>query len=51
MKADRIIVMDKGRICQQGTHAELLRAGGQYARLMQQQLSQFQQLHESTATL
>ncbi|WP_402718296.1 ABC transporter ATP-binding protein [Janthinobacterium rivuli] len=51
VKADRIIVMDKGRICQQGTHAELLRAGGQYARLMQQQLSQFQQLHESTATL
>ncbi|MNQ37021.1 Multidrug resistance ABC transporter ATP-binding/permease protein BmrA [compost metagenome] len=51
VKADRIIVMDKGRICQQGTHAELLRAGGQYARLMQQQLSQFQQLHDSTATL
>jgi ATP-binding cassette subfamily B protein len=51
VKADRIIVMDKGRICQQGTHAELLRAGGQYARLMQQQLSQFQQLHASAATL
>ncbi|UQV43918.1 ATP-binding cassette domain-containing protein [Janthinobacterium lividum] len=51
VKADRIIVMDQGRICQQGTHAELLRAGGQYARLMQQQLSQFQQLHDSTATL
>ncbi|QKY09209.1 ABC transporter ATP-binding protein [Janthinobacterium lividum] len=51
IKADRIIVMDKGRICQQGTHAELLRAGGQYARLMQQQLSQFQQLHASAATL
>jgi ATP-binding cassette subfamily B protein len=51
VKADRIIVMQDGRICQQGTHAELLRAGGQYARLMQQQLSQFQQLHDSTATL
>jgi ATP-binding cassette subfamily B protein len=51
VKADRIIVMEDGRICQQGTHAELLRAGGQYARLMQQQLSQFQQLHDSTATL
>ncbi|MFI5608812.1 ABC transporter ATP-binding protein [Amycolatopsis sp. NPDC051903] len=32
-KADRIIVLDHGRIIEQGTHADLLSAGGHYARL------------------
>ncbi len=31
--ADRIVVMDGGRIVEQGTHAELTKAGGLYARL------------------
>jgi ATP-binding cassette subfamily B protein len=31
--ADRIVVMDQGRIIEQGTHAQLQAAGGLYARL------------------
>ncbi len=31
--ADRVVAMDHGRIAEQGTHAQLLAAGGLYARL------------------
>ena len=32
-KADRILVFDAGRIVEEGTHAQLVRKGGLYARL------------------
>ncbi|MEM7610901.1 MAG: lipid A export permease/ATP-binding protein MsbA [Pseudomonadota bacterium] len=38
-RADRIIVMDQGRIVEQGTHASLLAANGQYAALHSMQFS------------
>jgi len=33
LRADRILVMDKGQIVEEGTHAELVAKGGLYARL------------------
>lgn len=36
-RANRIVVLDSGRIAEAGTHAELLKAGGLYARLYRTQ--------------
>ncbi|WP_442816158.1 ABC transporter ATP-binding protein [Streptomyces sp. NBC_01233] len=32
-RADRVVVMDRGRVVEDGTHAELLARGGRYAKL------------------
>ncbi|MBU0724845.1 MAG: ATP-binding cassette domain-containing protein [Alphaproteobacteria bacterium] len=40
LKADRIIVLDQGRVVATGTHAELSRQGGLYARLAALQFDQ-----------
>jgi ATP-binding cassette subfamily B protein len=40
-KMDRIVVMDKGRIVEDGTHAELIKHGGVYAKLWAHQSGGF----------
>ena len=40
-RMDRLVVMDAGRIVEQGTHEELLRLGGHYARLWRRQSGGF----------
>jgi ATP-binding cassette subfamily B protein len=39
LRADRILVMDKGRIVEEGTHQALIAHGGLYARLAELQLA------------
>ncbi len=49
--ADLILVMDKGRIAQRGTHAELLREGGLYREIYDLQLSPQEEFAEETEQL
>ncbi|HXO90628.1 MAG TPA: ABC transporter ATP-binding protein [Stellaceae bacterium] len=47
-RMDRLIVLDQGRIVEEGTHAQLLARGGTYARLWQHQSGG---LHDLGATI
>jgi ATP-binding cassette subfamily B protein len=38
---DQLVVLDRGQIAEKGTHQELLRRGGTYARLWQHQSGGF----------
>jgi ATP-binding cassette, subfamily B, multidrug efflux pump len=40
-RMDRLVVLDQGRIAEEGTHAQLLARGGTYARLWQRQSGGF----------
>ncbi|HMQ03900.1 MAG TPA: ABC transporter transmembrane domain-containing protein [Pyrinomonadaceae bacterium] len=39
-RADKIVVMERGRVVQMGTHAELLESGGKYRRLYELQFAE-----------
>jgi len=49
-RADRLVVLDHGRIVEEGSHAELLARGGLYARLYQHQFREGDVLVESTGS-
>ncbi len=51
LKADRILVMDNGRIVEEGTHAALSRQGGLYAKLARLQFDHDDRMAETRAAL
>ncbi len=51
LKADKIIVLDRGRIAAQGTHAELLRTSPIYQEIYDSQLGGGPQLNEAARAL
>jgi ATP-binding cassette, subfamily B, bacterial len=48
-RMDQLVVLDRGEIAEKGTHQELLRLGGTYARLWQHQSGGF--LEDTTTTM
>lgn len=49
VRMDRILVIDNGRVTEQGTHDDLVRQGGLYARLWRQQTAKSE--HEATPSI
>ena len=39
VNADRVVVLDRGRVVEQGRHAELMSRGGLYKRLVEKQFA------------
>ncbi|OPB32230.1 ATP-binding cassette, subfamily B [Bartonella sp. AR 15-3] len=50
LKADRILVMDQGSIIEEGTHAQLIKQNGIYARLAKLQFSSEQTSQKTKPT-
>ena len=46
-KADKIVVMERGKIIQTGTHAELLEKGGTYKKLYELQFAEEEETIEN----
>lgn len=50
-RADRLMVLDRGQIVEEGSHAELLRRGGVYAKLFQMQFRGDDDVAEALAAM
>ena len=50
-RMDQLVVLDRGRIVEKGTHQQLLRLGGTYAKLWQHQSGGFLEDDGATAVL
>ena len=50
-RADRIVVLERGRVVEQGSHEELVTAGGRYAAMFDLQASRFADITEDEVPL